>query len=519
MANSDFFKSLPKKAPEKTDRVLKSMRIEDMIYQDARAPVEDILSEIEQAGIEKLPNIGALTRDMFQSLYAFTPQYTPEAELTPYARKMNRRILDEAMKMDDYPVLKAICEGRALPAMEATAEFMQKLLDRLDDLMDSANGDKNVLGTLDKQEKAQDQRLEDLAKQNKRRQDSPAPDPAQDKKMLRTGNLIHSKEKQLAALNQMVDDNLQKNKDTVQAIIDAAVSAAKDKADEAQSVVLSWGDDPAQMDSTPENRELLEQVRQNDMLLKIARYLGRLKEMLRQKRKNSFAFGRGEKYSLELGNDLKSVISSEFSLLASPHTIPLFLRKHGKKNLKQYRRRERIYMGSGDIVACLDESYSTIGENAAWGKAVALALQDICKTDGRNFALVHFASADQYQTDIFRPGKYTNADLMAAATLFLNGGTDFETPMKEAVRLMEHEGFHKADIVFITDGECEMPEDFVKALHKKKSELSFTVTGILMDKDSPGMEFSLKPFCNEIYRTSELDGDKIADALLSKRVA
>jgi len=205
-------------------------------------------------------------------------------------------------------------------------------------------------------------------------------------------------------------------------------------------------------------------------------------------------------------------------MLASPATIPLFLRKHEKKLLKQYRRRERIYKGSGDIIVCLDESTSTSGGNAAWGKAVALALQDAAAADRRNFALVHFASRHELKTDLFLPGKYVNADLMAAVTHFFNGGTNFETPMREAVRIMEQEGFNKADIVFITDDECKMPEDFVKALKQKQTDLSFTITGVLMDQGSPGMEFSLKPFCNEVYRISELGGDKVADALLSGRL-
>ena len=62
-----------------------------------------------------------------------------------------------------------------------------------------------------------------------------------------------------------------------------------------------------------------------------------------------------------------------------------------------------------------------------------------------------------------------------------------------------------------------MPEDFINQLKQKQADLSFTITGVLMDQDSPGMAFSLKPFCNEIYRVSELDGNKVAEALLSNR--
>ena len=46
----------------------------------------------------------------------------------------------------------------------------------------------------------------------------------------------------------------------------------------------------------------------------------------------------------------------------------------------------------------------------------------------------------------------------------------------------------------------------------------FKITGVLMDADSPGMDFSLKPFCEEIYRTSELSRDNIAEAIISSRV-
>ena len=516
--NSDFWRDLPKQAMKRSDRVLRSLRIEDEIYKDARASVEDALSDIEMDCEDRLPVIRSLTRDVFQSFYSLNPRHVPEEELSPYARKISRHIMDEMMKSDDYAVIKSICEGKAYPAMEAAAEFMEHISERLDDLMNDANGDKNILDTLDKQEKAQDNRVDDLSAMQKQRQDLQAPDPVLDKKLLQTANRAAGKIRQLEALGQMVDDNLQKNKAEVTSIISDALEAAMDRADETQSIILSWGSDPGKMDVIPENRALMQKVRQNDMLRKIARYLGRLKEMLRQKRKNSFAFGRGEKYSLEMGNDLKSVISSEFSMLASPATIPLFLRKHEKKQLKQYRRRERVYKGSGDMIVCLDESSSTSGDNAAWGKAVALALQDVAATDRRSFALVHFASSHELRTDLFLPGKYNADDLMAAATHFFNGGTNFETPMREAVRLMEQEGFQKADIVFITDGECRMPEGFVKALGQKQADLTFTITGVLMDQDSPGMEFSLKPFCNEVYRISELGGDVVVDTLLSKRI-
>lgn len=83
----------------------------------------------------------------------------------------------------------------------------------------------------------------------------------------------------------------------------------------------------------------------------------------------------------------------------------------------------------GDIICCLDESISTAGDPAAWGKAVALTMLEIAADSGRSFALIHFAGGGDFKTDLFLPGNYTMQDKLAAAETFLNGDTDFQTPM------------------------------------------------------------------------------------------
>lgn len=172
----------------------------------------------------------------------------------------------------------------------------------------------------------------------------------------------------------------------------------------------------------------------------------------------------------------------------------------------------------GDIICCLDESGSTKGDPAAWGKAVALTLLEIAADSGRNFTLVHFSSADSFKVDVFRPCGYTMEDKLRAAETFLGGGTDFQTPMDQVLLLMETGGFENADIVFITDGECKLSDAYVERLHAEQAARRFTVTGVLLDKGEPGMDFSLKAFCQNIYRTSELLGDEIVRELVAKRV-
>ena len=202
----------------------------------------------------------------------------------------------------------------------------------------------------------------------------------------------------------------------------------------------------------------------------------------------------------------------------APETLPLFLRKLQRKALKQYQRREPICKGSGDIICMLDES-SSAESQAPWCKAVALALLDIAMRDQRRFAVVHFAGVGDVQTDLFLPGQYDREDVLRCAETFLNGNTDYETPLREALRLMEQEGFENADMVFVTDGECVLPDSFLEKLKAEQSARGFQITGILLDQEDAGFEFSLREFCTNVYRTSQLSRDQIAEQLVVSRVA
>lgn len=90
--------------------------------------------------------------------------------------------------------------------------------------------------------------------------------------------------------------------------------------------------------------------------------------------------------------------------------------------------------------------------------------------------------------------------------------------MREALRLMEQEGFENADVVFITDGVCALPDAFREELAKEQTARRFTVSGVLLDQGTPGMDFSLRAFCQNLYRTSELVGDEIVRKLVNQRV-
>jgi len=503
--------------PAQMDRVLKSTRLEDSIYTDLRGGDSE-MDALEATASEKLRSFPALSRDVYQSFYSLNPRRNPEETLTAAARKFNAHILDHVVQSEDYPTIKSICEGRELPAYEAATEFIQKVSGELDSLLENAGGGKNALNTLEKLESVENAAKKELSQLLERLQSSASKNGTLEQAVVDAANKSESKQRQVQAVSKMVDTYLTQNKAAVSTVVDSAVQAACEKAEEVQSIIGAWSDEPGSMERTPMNMALLAQVRKSETLVNISKYLGRFREIFAQGKKNSYAFGRGEKYALELGNDLSRTITSELAMLAMSETVPLFLQKYQRRQIKQYLRREPIHKGAGDVIVCIDESDSTRGDAEAWAKAVAMTLLEIAAEGGRKFALIHFSGGSRFKTDVFLPGEYHAEQKLAAAECFLARGTNFETPLREALHLMEEEGFENADIVFITDGECALPNAFADQLREHQIARKFTVTGILLDMGCAGMDFSLKSFCQKIYRTSQLAGEEIVSNLVSDRI-
>ena len=272
-----------------------------------------------------------------------------------------------------YFFIKSICEGRELPAYEAASEFTAKIGTQLDKLLPELGGEDGTLKTLEKLQAARNQAQQKLTELLEQMRDS-VQNPTLEQAVIDAANQAESKTQQAEAVAKMVDTTARQNKVAISESVSAAVGAAAEKAKEVQTILGAWSDDAGAMEKNAVNTELLQKVRQNPALLEISKHLGRFREIFAQGKRNGYAYGRGETYALELGNDLSRAIGSEFAMLASPQTLPLFVKKYQQRRLKQYRRREPVHKGMGDMICCLDESGSTRGDAAAWGKAVALTL-------------------------------------------------------------------------------------------------------------------------------------------------
>lgn len=116
-------------------RVLKSTKLEDAAYRDLRRG-DNELDALEKACGEKLSTFPALSRDIYQSFYSLNVRRQPEDAISEQARRFNAPILNEVMDGEDYPAIKAACEGRQLPAYEAASEFISQVAGNLDELLE-----------------------------------------------------------------------------------------------------------------------------------------------------------------------------------------------------------------------------------------------------------------------------------------------------------------------------------------------------------------------------------------------
>lgn len=75
---------------ERTDRVLRSTKLENSIYQDLRSE-DTAMDAVEQSAGKKLKSFPALSQDVFQSFYSLVPRHNEEGVLLCGARKFTRR--------------------------------------------------------------------------------------------------------------------------------------------------------------------------------------------------------------------------------------------------------------------------------------------------------------------------------------------------------------------------------------------------------------------------------------------
>jgi uncharacterized protein with von Willebrand factor type A (vWA) domain len=154
-----------------------------------------------------------------------------------------------------------------------------------------------------------------------------------------------------------------------------------------------------------------------------------------------------------------------------------------------------------------------------WAKAVCLSLLEIARRQRRKFCVIVFSSKGT-PLKVFGSGVKDNwrmkdEDIIELAGYFPGGGTDFEDPLDKALEFLKESRFKRGDIVFITDGECDVRDEWLNAFLDKKNKLKFKVFSVLIDLTGRETVESLKKFSDKVTAISNLTSKDARGIFLS----
>lgn len=219
-------------------------------------------------------------------------------------------------------------------------------------------------------------------------------------------------------------------------------------------------------------------ISQSEKLRQISIEAGRMRLRAQQKRATRVP-GTSKPKSIERGNDLRRLVPTEYFRLTSP-LQPFFLRDYGNRKLMQFKMTSTEKLTKGPIIVCIDSSGSMRGEKEIWSKALALTLGTIASSQKRDFQFIHFNSLVK-RVDDFRVGQVDVPTLLASLESFFSGGTSWEAPLSKAMEAIAAKShLKKADIILITDGMCQLPNEFKFRLSRLKKQHCFTIYTIVI---------------------------------------
>jgi len=294
-----------------------------------------------------------------------------------------------------------------------------------------------------------------------------------------------------------------------------AMEQAKGECSDMESATSSWGTGPGMAQKLPykEKVALAQRIKKSRILWQLAKIIGRFRALALSTQRTKISKGTEEVYSVETGDDLSRVLPTELAKLADPNMRVLFLKSIAEKSMLQFSLRDRKKETKGPIVCAIDNSGSMSGDREVWSKAIALGLLEICVLQRRKFVGIHFGSSSEISIHQLDWDKYSLNDVLAFAEHFFGGGTDFERPLDVCAHEVEMNP--RADIVMITDGECDGRDDWLRDFNGWRDDNEVTVFSVIIDSYGryAGMEEAVKKFSNGgvIYAKDVEDDNKQLD--------
>lgn len=299
------------------------------------------------------------------------------------------------------------------------------------------------------------------------------------------------------AIEEVLEDTVPE----LQVELKEAVGKVADELQDLQNTARAWGLDPGELQRLPakERMELAKKLN-NEKVRRAAQLFGPMYNEMLSEQVRKTTTTHEEIFDVELGDDLDRIVEDELQALGHPATRLDFYRRYVDGELMQFAMTGEERLARGGIIYCEDGSGSMSGERELWAKAFMLCLLHCARKQKRTFHLIHFGGPGATRHIGFtQPSDFTLDRILEAAEIFYGGGTDFETPMKEALGILQAEhantGGVNADVVFVTDDECNVSERFMTEYLGEMHRMQSTTWGISVTQNTPRADGALATMC------------------------
>ena len=432
------------------------------------------LQELQGAAPAPWP---ALVEDLWSIFFKAAPEMVPEGQVTP-SHRVNRAFLERIMDDPDTICARVTTTLDELSATLATCAAAAKLREEIE------------------------QRPELQAAL----QDAQTAEEAEAKGQAAAGE----------TLAQVAERKLAACATSVRRAVHAAIEAGKEKANEVQATLAGWGLEPGDLKSVdPAARIDLLQRLSSGRMAGLSRLVGRFRNLARGRQKSKLRHRQDEIHSIGLGADLAHVLPVELAGIRHPLLRRDFFRRFTERQLLQYELQAQEPVGLGPMIACVDCSGSMSGDPLDWAIAVALGLVDTAARQRRAATVITFDTRI-LQEIAWAPGERNVGKLLQLASQGAAGGTDYQPPLQRAWELMstgQHtpNGYRQADVVFITDGICQLPDgpgQFLPRFLEAKRVMGFRVWSVLVGSDPYG---ELAKWSDRVWPVATLTEDVAGD--------
>jgi uncharacterized protein with von Willebrand factor type A (vWA) domain len=532
------------KAPQLTRQELQKLLVTDadaftahrFLRHRENAPV---VGEIEESGESRLPGFAGSLCDLYHALWAETPAVRAEM---PADRRYWGEILKGAMATSAYEQLHARTQYSDLKCVLGTVTMAQSVIENV-----SEKDQEKLQEAAQKQDDADEAEAEaqqaeaeagaanmlaEAAQVAQGGQSGGQPgngsgislEEAQELADQYAGRAAAARAKANAAKQEVeavVEELLgqpgsDKATEKLRELARVGIAAAKEAlgaVEEVSDTLESWGLEEGELvrKGIPEALGVLERMKKSEALRKFAALLGRLRRIAARKARSKEK-SEGVRVTMpETGRDIKRAVNSELVSITHPALRTKALTRWARGELRLRGEESKKKLGHGPVVVCEDGSGSMDGEKRWWAKAMVLAMAHYAKLQKRSFVWVHFGSRSSPNvTRVYKGGRLSAEAILEIAETFLDaGGTDFERPLSEAMETIRVEGLTKADIAFITDGECAVSSEFLREFRATKEKLEVNVFAVLCDVGSSSDE-SVRQFANRVERVSSFTDESAA---------